>query len=138
MEKKDGYTILLHSVGLKSTRSRKNILAIFEKSSVPLSIADIHAKGQRSFDLVTIYRVIAVFKEKGIVRQLAIGGDRSFYEIATGPHHHHIICEKCGFIERINSCFLNEFLKKNLKKDTSFIQITDHTFEVFGLCKKCM
>lgn len=137
MDKKDKYTLLLHSVGLKTTQSRRHILALFDGGTAPLSIADIHAQGHKSFDLVTIYRVIAVFKEKGIVRQLAIGGDRSFYELATGPHHHHIICEKCGFIERLDTCFVNEFLKKKLQKDTSFVHITDHTFEVFGVCEKC-
>lgn len=136
IEKNDQYSDLLHSVGLKATDDRKRILQILERYKKPVSVQDIHKKARRS-DIATVYRALDVFKKKGIVRQVNLSDQRRFFEIATSSHHHHIVCKKCGFVEKIDECVVKDVLLRQLKTCRKFAKITDHTFEIFGVCKKC-
>jgi Fur family transcriptional regulator, ferric uptake regulator len=136
MKKNDTYTDLLHSVGLRATNDRKRILMILDKRGKPMSVADICQKARHSH-IATVYRTLETYVRKGIVRRVNISDTCAFYEIATAPHHHHIVCEECGFVEKIDECFLDSALAHQLTVSKKFAQITGHTFEVFGVCKKC-
>lgn len=136
MKQNNTYKDLLHSVGLKATNDRMSVLKILEKMKRPMSAQDIKKEVYQT-DLVTIYRSLEIFKKKGVVRQVNISDERKFFEIATSSHHHHIVCERCGFVEKIDECFLEEVLSRQLDTCEKFAKITEHTFEIFGICKKC-
>jgi Fur family iron response transcriptional regulator len=41
--------------------------------------------------LATVYNTLHQFKKAGLIRQLAIGGSKAFFDTNTAPHHHFFI-----------------------------------------------
>jgi len=47
--------------------------------------------------LATIYTILALLVDLGLVRRIATGGGTTIYDAMTEPHHH-LICTSCGTI----------------------------------------
>ncbi len=79
--------------------------------------------------LGTVYRNIALFKEKGMAIPVAniLGEER--LDGDTSPHAH-LVCKTCGRIEDIEMPALT--LKNGKDFETDFITVT-----YFGICKEC-
>lgn len=124
------------SVGLKVTPNRLAILEVFSSDCRPINAEYIFQKLQgQNINLVTIYRTLSTFEEKGILRFVNVHTDSAHYELAE-HHHHHLICKDCGVIEEISIC--NKLLDKDaLSQSKKFNFIESHSVEFFGVCKKC-
>jgi Fe2+ or Zn2+ uptake regulation protein len=83
---------------------------------------------------VTVYRIMDLFYERGLVDKLDFGEGKFRYE-ARKNHHHHLICTECGKIQDIKGDFVNK-LEKEIYKDKYF-KVQRHTLEFFGICKSC-
>jgi len=136
MKMKKEYKQLLQDTGLKATPARGAVLELFDITKKPLSVAQIK-KNLQNIDIATLYRIVEVFVNKGILCSVHVCGPRHFFELSALPHHHHLVCTKCGTIEDINDCNLTKVVKDIEIASTKFNKITEHTFELFGLCKKC-
>ncbi len=135
--KKEHVEELLRVHGLKVTQSRLTMLATLEAVHGPVSAEELHKKLIKTpVDLVSIYRNLEVFSKVGIVRKIDLRRGSLCYEIAH-DHHHHIVCTRCGEIEKIDSCRVEKMLDGILLKSKKFKSVTDHSFELFGLCTKC-
>lgn len=79
--------------------------------------------------LGTVYRNIALFKEKGMAIPVAniLGEER--LDGDTSPHAH-LVCKTCGRIEDIEMPALT--LKNGKGFETDYITVT-----YFGICKEC-
>ena len=125
------------TVGLKITPARLAILEAFSNRCHPLSAEDIYKKlKENKIDLVTIYRTLASFEEVGILRKVDLHKDSQFYEI-NKHHHHHAVCNRCGFIEELDECGVEKYVSKISSRLSNFKIIKEHSLEFFGLCKKC-
>jgi Fur family transcriptional regulator, ferric uptake regulator len=82
--------------------------------------------------LVTVYRTLDLLGELGIVRRLDLGGGPR-YELAE-DHHHHMICETCGYISEFEECPLDP---KRLALQNSQFEVRSHSLEVYGRCAEC-
>lgn len=134
----DYFVTLLHKASLKATPTRIAVLKVLEQEHKPLSIAILQKRiGEQKIDTATVYRMMQSFQEKGIVRRVDLRHTHAHYELATRADHHHITCERCGKIEDIPWCDLAPIVKKALCQSVTFTQITDHTFELFGICRSC-
>lgn len=131
---------LLTNNGLNRTKIKVSSLVELSKASAPLSVAELHKElGDESCDVSTVFRTIAQFKEKGLVRELNLGEDFFRYEITgQGPHrehHHHFVrCRKCGEIKQIEKCDISIFEKFISKLGYSDME---HYLEFTGICSKC-
>ena len=123
--------------GFKSTPSRISILELFSSDCKPVNAEDIFRKVNKITDQVTVYRTLNSFEEKGILRRVDLRKGSAYYELNTKHHHHHIVCKKCGLIEIFDGCEIDKISKKILSKSLKFKNITEHSFELFGLCKTC-
>jgi len=124
-------------MGLKITPARLVILEAFSDKCHPLSAEDIYKKIRKNeIDLVTVYRTLISFEKVGILRKVDLHKGSQFYEI-NKHHHHHVICNKCGFIEELDGCNIEKYTSKISSKLSNFNIIKDHSLEFFGLCKKC-
>jgi Fe2+ or Zn2+ uptake regulation protein len=134
---KNEFNQLLKNAHLKVTEARLAILSVFSSECKPLSVEDIAQKLKgKKIDLVTIYRTLASIEKAGIVNRIDLRRDAAYYEL-SGHHHHHIICTSCGSTEEFEECDIEGVLERVIKKSKKFKNLSGHSFELFGRCRKC-
>jgi len=129
---------LLRARGLKATPERQSILLVLLKAKHPLTIQEIKSVMKNSpIDQATIYRTMNRLVTMGIVRQVDFQHGHMHYELYDTEDHHHLICTSCGRIEDIHGCSANKLAVAVLRSSSQFAKVTSHSFELFGLCKRC-
>lgn len=126
----------LTSVGVRTTGHRLDILAYLDQSHSPLSAQQIFAH-LKNIDLVTIYRSLELFASTKIVRMIDYKKDEKLYELVRGDDHHHIVCTTCGKVGDFDGCLSDAMIRSALKQNRDFATVDSHSFELFGVCKKC-
>jgi Fe2+ or Zn2+ uptake regulation protein len=128
---------ILQNAKLKNTTPRMSVLKAFRTVHKPLTAQELHKKLKKvRFDLVTLYRTLASFEEKGIVRRVDLRKDTVYYELNT-DHHHHIICTKCEKVEDFENFEVEKTLEHIVRKSVNFRNVKSHALEIFGLCREC-
>lgn len=127
--------------GVRITTQRRLLVGIIQDSPRHLDAAtllDIARKQDPNIDRATIYRTIALLKNRGLIDELDlmhIEGEKHYYEAKTNRDHCHMACFRCGAImEYTSSSF--EKLKAEMAKQSGF-QIRVVRLEVGGCCKQC-
>lgn len=134
------YKILLREHGFKATDQRVSLLSVLGTAKEPLALRDImkKMKGEKIHE-VTLYRMLASFKDGGLVRQLDFQDSVPYFELMDHMHdHHHVVCTKCKRVSDFVGCPADDLVKKALVQSKDFAKITHHSFEFFGICKKCL
>ncbi|MDR2033221.1 MAG: transcriptional repressor [Helicobacteraceae bacterium] len=93
------YKTKLNLCGLKATPQRLMLMSELSKRG-HLTIETIYQTLkvlQPMLSLSTVYNNLATLTERGLVRELAIAGERQVFELAQ-KEHAHLICRKCGEI----------------------------------------
>jgi len=128
---------LLRQAGYKATAGRIGLLKLLKNSGKPLSIQELAKKlSEVKIDQATIYRVLTVLEEIGVVRQVNLLHGHADYEFVREDDHHHLICTKCRRVEDVAGCD-DGVTRQVLRRSTNFAAITQHSFEFFGICKSC-
>ena len=133
----DEHSGTLHANSLKVTPARKAILAYMHEMKKPVDVNSLMTRLVSQGIIVnqsTIYRILSIFIENNLVRQIQFQEGKARYELAALPHHHHAVCTNCGLVEDINSCDVH--ISPSAQKKTS-ISISSHSLEFFGLCTAC-
>lgn len=127
---------LLKDTPLKATPQRLAILKeIYEAGHIDLeSIYKNLSNSFPSMSLATVYKNIHTLKKYGVIKELAISGSKSKYEIAKQKPHHHLICKVCGNVIDID--IDTSFLKKQLK-DLKDFEVTNCDIYCYGICSRC-
>ena len=129
----------LKAGGKKLTKARKAILAILEKTPLPITAAEVHERlriADTPADLVTVYRNLSMLKDLGLVNQIGLQEGHMRYEVCHGrAHHHHIQCRGCGEVIDLMLCPLKK-LTKLIEEQTRF-SVDGHALEFFGWCPQC-
>ena len=132
------YANQLREAGFKATPAKIQLLVILANSKEPLSVESIYKKFKNPLpDMATVYRSLKELHAKGLLKQINMQHSHAHYEYAGLTDHHHFICNQCGVVEDIKNCDLGLVIKKALKDSKTFNNVTDHSFELFGLCKNC-
>jgi len=139
--------LALKEAGFRITGPRRALLRVFSSTTVPLSVQEMYAQvneqlgadaGEEEINLVTIYRFANLLVEQRLLRRVEFGQGYFRYEREEpqdGPHHHHIVCEKCGRVEDFHGCGIAE-LTERLEQESGF-KIARHQLELFGTCPSC-
>lgn len=124
--------------GIKKTRQRESVLSVLEKSEKPLSAADICSEMEKGGDtawMSTVYRVLELFVNKGLViKTNVMNNEMAVYELNRFKHKHYAVCMNCHKIIPMDNCPMETFIPKLADAD---FQVTGHNLEVFGYCKNC-
>ena len=84
----------------------------------------------------SIYRLIPLLIEAGLVEQVFFDGGQMYYEHIYGHEHHcHLRCAKCRKIQEFSDPRLKD-LEKDLAERFNY-RILRHRLEVMGLCADC-
>jgi Fur family transcriptional regulator, ferric uptake regulator len=134
----DNKTILnriLKDKGYSLTSQRVKVFEYLLSMKEPITITDL-ANRVNEVDRVSIYRIVELFEEVGIVHRVWTGF-KSKIELSEefSPHHHHFSCLTCGKTISLNSEVLEENLK-SFEMEYGF-ELTQHTVELSGFCSKC-
>lgn len=125
----------LKEKGYKMTNQRKEILTFFNNDDRYLTAKELYEYMEKRFSNIsfdTVYRNLHLYKELGILEETELNAEKHFRMNCADHHHHHFICNDCGWTKKINFCPMD-----NLKSFLQSCQILDHKFEVYGLCPSC-
>lgn len=132
-------TRLLQEHGLSQTKHRQLLLDIIGESHQFLTADQLYlemVKQDASISLSTVYRIVDVFVQKGILRKVMMDtSNQAFFELAHVHHCHHLICTNCHKVIHIEGCPIRDY-EKNIANQYGFI-VQDHKLELYGLCADC-
>ncbi|MEN6422877.1 MAG: Fur family transcriptional regulator [Smithella sp.] len=139
-EKKNTKALLaLKKAGISKTSQRLAVLDALLQSAKPLNANTIRQslKAKASIDKVTIYRILSLFKKRGIVREIASAGGANYFEVVSkkNPAHPHFNCRNCGEFTCIDTKFTVKMPDSILLKDDYSIEHIE--INVSGLCSDC-
>jgi len=135
------YLSLLEESGLGHTPNRQRVLEVIGNNNGPLSAQQIFDTLSRTDNInrVTVYRILDLLVEKGLVDRIS-GGGRSFvYGLAPNenhPAHPHFYCKSCGNLECLTPQSLNVDLQDMQRTFPGVIENVE--VRVDGVCKNCL
>ncbi|CAN5618369.1 N/A [soil metagenome] len=129
-------TGILKSKGHSVTIARTSVTESLARLG-PSTMRTLTDDLQNTIDRATIYRVVALFEELGIIKRIPIGWK---YKIELGDmfndHHHHAHCTSCGKLLTIEHSDRLEQVIKDVAGQNNF-NLTGHSLELYGLCNAC-
>jgi Fe2+ or Zn2+ uptake regulation protein len=132
VDKRDNVREQLREAGFKATPARVALLSLLAREAKPLAVPSILRRLSAEADQATIYRALNSLVKAGLVAKLRIQSGIAHFEFAALPHHHHLICEKCGLVEDVTAC-----CEDPKPAVSSFRQVTQHNLEYSGICEMC-
>ncbi len=129
---------VLREQGYRLTPQRLMVLEAIEASHDHVSAEEIHAKARQQYpylNISTVYRTLDLLKERGLVAETDLGGERFLYHPAGKAQHHHLVCRKCGSVRDIDIGVLDG-LRRELKSRYGFNAELEH-IAIFGTCEEC-
>ena len=131
--------LTLQKAGISKTSQRLAVLDILFKATTPLSVNAIRQalETESNIDKVTVYRILSLFRQRGIIREIASAGGANYFEMATleNPLHPHFSCRNCGAFTCLAPLSFTQAPELILPKDDYSI---DHIeINISGLCACC-
>lgn len=135
------YEAMLTTACLAPTANRMRVLEVIGNNSFPLSASDIYQTLDRirSINRVTVYRILDLLVDHGIIERLSTAGRATYFGLAPNDFHQphsHFYCKSCGQMDCLNP--------NSLQVDTTPFQktfpgrIDKVEVRVDGICKNCM
>jgi Fur family ferric uptake transcriptional regulator len=150
----------LKAEGYRVTAPRRALLRLLATTREPLSVQEMHvavnaatpssasstapvAEGDceedgEEINLVTVYRTANLLVDLGLARRVEFGQGYYRYEkeeSQDGPHHHHLVCQRCGKVEDFHGCDVAR-LASRLEEESGF-KVERHQLELYGTCPTC-
>jgi Fur family ferric uptake transcriptional regulator len=134
------FKALLKKNTLKFTIQREVILETLYNSDEHLTPEALHQLIQKKCPdsktgIATVYRTLSLLEDSDMVTSLSFGAQGKKYELGAKEHHDHLICTKCGSITE----FVDEQIEERQRKisDELGFKMSDHSMQIYGLCKDC-
>ncbi len=136
----ESYLQILKNNRLKITPRRKAVIDVFMNSGSHMGPYDVYEKLKKNLltiGLPTVYRILAEFKDIGILVQSLSENRQLRYVLCTLPneHHHHFTCRKCRKVEEIEFCNFKGFSRFIENKLNAKVEA--HQLQIEGLCSGC-
>ncbi|PCI24328.1 MAG: ferric uptake regulator family protein [SAR324 cluster bacterium] len=134
---------LLQFAGIKPNLNRRLVLDLVTGSEMPLSSQEIlelalSRKEQRAINRVTMYRILDLLVEKGLLNRLSSPDRTDRYcmrESKNHPHHVHFFCEHCQKMLCLPS---KSIVMEPVKVESpEFSRINSVQVLLGGVCRAC-
>jgi len=134
------YEELLSSADLSATVNRIRVLEVVGNNSFPLSAKDIFNTLERSCSInrVTVYRILDLLVDHGVVDRISTGGRAFYYGLAPNKHHKphpHFYCTNCGQMDCLSPESFSVDMENFVKTFPG--QIEKLEVRIDGICKNC-
>ncbi len=123
---------------LRPTRQRRAILQAVAAEERPVSAQDLHSRLRRrgeSAGLATVYRTLQALADAGVLRTFSTPTGEVAYKVCEPGHHHHLICTRCGRVEEIPSCEVEDWATSVAKRRG--FTVSSHQADIYGVCARC-
>ena len=123
------------------TRLRRALVETLAGAGGPLTIPEI-LHTNPGLTQSSAYRNITVLIDAGAARRVTGADDHGRFELAEdlSSHHHHLVCGTCGKVsDVVPSPRLERALAEAARAvaDEDDFDVTDHRFDLFGVCADC-
>jgi Fur family transcriptional regulator, ferric uptake regulator len=130
----------LKQKGIKNTRAKNVLLNILKNNDKPMDVNSLHKESQKltALNLVTVYRTLEQFHEKGLVQEfLDKDSTRQYEYIAQNSQAHpHFQCDKCGTVYCLGALGFDDALYLSNMAKSHKVQMINITLN--GICEKCL
>lgn len=121
---------------MKKTKTREEILNLFNSSSTPLSAGEIYNQlKDKNITLSTIYRSLDTFTVENMLIKDTDKNGVAIYMIKKEHHAHYLECKNCHNKVELEYCPYHKINNK-ISKDFDF-QVDEHNVVIYGTCKNC-
>jgi Fur family ferric uptake transcriptional regulator len=131
---------VLARAGLRRGGARERIIELLAHEPCALSAVEIEdalrAQGGR-IGRASVYRVLDLLVEHGLVERVAVGQGLSRFErvLASGQHHHHLLCDRCGRLVAFDDPGLERAIGRVSERLGA--RVEHHEITLRGACADC-
>jgi Fur family ferric uptake transcriptional regulator len=131
---------VLSQAGLKRGGARERVIELLATKPCALSAVaiedELRASG-RSTGRASVYRVLDLLVEHGLVERLEVGDGQARFERShpDGEHHHHLVCDRCGRLVAFDDPGLERAIDR--LSDRLGVRIDSHDVLLRGACQRC-
>ena len=121
--------------GLKASEVREAVARVALSQKGHFSVEELMS-ALPTLHSSTVYRVLPVLLEAGLLQLAPAQGDGQRYERAfEREHHDHLLCTRCGRIIEFHFETMDQ-LERDVAQRFNFA-LTNHVHHLDGLCAKC-
>ena len=126
--------------GLNRGAARDRIIAVLAEQRCALTAIEIEdvlrARGQVTAR-ASIYRVLDLLVEHGLVERVVVGEGQARFEPLDpgGQHHHHLVCGQCGRLEAFDDSGLERAISRLSRRLGASVE--SHEVVLRGVCERC-
>jgi Fur family ferric uptake transcriptional regulator len=126
--------------GLNRGVARNRIIDVLAEQSCALSAIEIEDSLRTAGTPIaraSIYRVLELLVEHGLVERVAVGEGQARFERVnpSGHHHHHLVCDHCGRLVAFDDPGLEKAIGR--LSDRLGVRIESHEVLLRGDCGDC-
>ncbi len=131
---------VLARAGLKRGGARERVIELLAGQACALSAVEIeHALRTqgRPTGRASIYRVLELLVEHGLVERVEVGDGQARFERLhpSGEHHHHLVCEQCGRLVAFDDPGLEHAIDRLCER--LGVRVESHDVLLRGACERC-
>ena len=94
----------------RRTEQREAILDALSASDRAVTAQELHARLE-GVGLATVYRNLQRLADSGDADTLRRDNGEVAFLICGGGHHHHLTCRRCGRVEQVRDCRLDDWAR---------------------------
>lgn len=132
---------VLRRAGLAPTRNRLAVLAVLATAGGPMAAREVEAGLQAdtgaAMNRVTVYRILELLAESGVLTRLACPDRVDRYCLGASPlhpEHAHFYCQSCGSL----SCLRPDGVRLEADRDPSCGRVETAQVLLAGTCRACL
>jgi Fur family transcriptional regulator, ferric uptake regulator len=131
---------VLRAAGHRGAHARGALVDFLDRQPCALTAREIddamRADG-RAIGLASVYRNLELLADLKLVGRLDVGQGVTRYErlLASGEHHHHLVCDRCGRVTPFDDAALERSIAR-LSRRVDFA-VDEHDVVLHGACATC-
>ena len=130
----------MRGAGYRSGGARTAVVDLLAEQDCCLTAQEIFDElraGRRAVGIASVYRVLDLLSDRGLVQRIDVGGGPARYEPAypSGEHHHHLVCDDCGKVLSFEDDRLESAIE-DLGERLGY-SVDGHDVVLHGACGDC-
>jgi Fur family transcriptional regulator, ferric uptake regulator len=131
---------VLSQAGLKRGGARERVIELLAAQPCALSAVEIEdalREQGRPTGRASVYRVLELLLEHGLIERLEVGDGQARFERShpNGAHHHHLVCERCGRLVAFDDPGLEVAIDR--LSERLGVRVESHDVLLRGACQRC-